>query len=112
MASIAELYILDENGKEIPRTEWSTTYADSEEVLSENSDGDKVFDLQESTFWHTAWSQNKTGFPHQLILDLGKTYTVSGFRYLPRPQKDAPAIIKDYRIYLRTQPFQMNTTVP
>lgn len=108
MASIAELYILDENGKEIPRTEWSTAYADSEEVLSENSDGDKVFDLQESTFWHTAWSQNKTGFPHQLILDLGKTYTVSGFRYLPRPQKDAPAIIKDYRIYLRTQPFQMN----
>ena len=108
MASIAELYILDENGKEIPRTEWSTAYADSEEVLSENSDGDKVFDLQESTFWHTAWSQDKTGFPHQLILDLGKTYTVSGFRYLPRPQKDAPAIIKDYRIYLRTQPFQMN----
>ena len=33
---------------------------------------------------------------------------MSGFRYLPRPQKDAPAIIKDYRIYLRTQPFQMN----
>ena len=98
----------DENGKEIPRTDWSTAYADSEEILSENSDGDKVFDLQESTFWHTAWSQNKTGFPHQLVLDLGKTYSISGFRYLPRPQQNAPAIIKDYRIYLRVEPFQMN----
>ncbi len=103
--SIAELYVLDENGKEISRKDWSIVYADSEEITSANNSADKVYDLQESTFWHTNWSINKTGFPHQIVIDLGKPYKVSGFRYLPRPQENYPGIIKDYKIYLKENPF-------
>jgi beta-galactosidase len=36
--------------------------------------------------------------PHQLVLDLGKSQTISGFRYVPR-QGNGAGRIKDYRIY-------------
>lgn len=106
-ASIAELYIQDENNKSISRQNWSIFYADSEESSAANADAEKVYDMQESTFWHTNWSDKKTGFPHQIIIDLGGVYKVSGFRYLPRPQADYPGIIKDYKIYLKTEPFKL-----
>ena len=106
-ASIAELYIQDENNKSISRQNWSIFYADSEESSAANADAEKVYDMQESTFWHTNWSDKKAGFPHQIIIDLGGVYKVSGFRYLPRPQADYPGIIKDYKIYLKTEPFKL-----
>lgn len=105
-ASIAELYVQDENNKSISRQNWSIVYADSEESSAANADAEKVYDMQESTFWHTNWSDKKTEFPHQIIIDLGGVYKVSGFRYLPRPQADYPGIIKDYKIYLKTEPFK------
>lgn len=104
-ASIAELYLLDEKGKDISRKDWSIVYADSEEISAANAGADKVYDLQESTFWHTNWSDKKPGFPHQIIIDLGATYKITGFRYLPRPQENYPGIIKDYRVYLKETPF-------
>ena len=105
MASIAELYAVDQNGKDISRDDWTIVYADSEEVMQDNNDASKVFDMQESTLWHTSWSDNKS-FPHQIIIDLGKEYTLSGFRYLPRPQVNSSAIIEDYRVFLKTKPFK------
>ena len=105
MASIAELYAVDKNGKDISRDDWTVVYADSEEVMQDNSDASKVFDLQESTVWHTSWSDNKV-FPHQIVIDLGKEYDLSGIRYLPRPQENAPAIIKDFNVYLNSSPFK------
>lgn len=106
-ASIAELYVQDENNKSVSRQNWSIVYADSEESSAANADAEKVYDMQESTFWHTNWSEKKTEFPHQIIIDLGGIYKVSGFRYLPRPQADYPGIIKDYKVYLKTEPFKL-----
>ena len=105
MASMAEFYVLDKNGKDISRNDWSIAYADSEEVMQDNNDAAKIFDLQESTFWHTSWSKEKE-FPHHVVIDLGKEYDVSGFRYLPRPQENGPAMIKDFRIFLKETPFK------
>ncbi len=107
MSSIAELYLLDEKGKEIPRDKWRVCYADSEEVVLDNSDAEKVYDLQESTFWHTSRVDNKPSFPHSLVLDLGGDYKISGFKYLPRPQENSSGMIKDYNIYLSEKPFEM-----
>ena len=45
-------------------------YADSEETRSGNRTADKVYDLQESTFWQTV---DNTAYPHQLVIDLGAT---------------------------------------
>ena len=103
IAAIAELDVLGANGKPISREKWRIRYADSEETRSGNCTGDKVFDLQESTYWMTV---AKDAYPHQLVIDLGGDYTITGFRYLPRAEKGYPGMIKDYRVYVKGEDFQ------
>lgn len=102
MAAIAEFDILDEKGQKLPRVNWKIVYADSEENKTGNRTADKIFDLQESTFWQT---ENNTAYPHQLVIDLGQEYTVSGFRILPRAEQGAPGMIKNYNIYIKSMHF-------
>jgi beta-galactosidase len=103
IAAIAELDVLGADGKPISREKWRIRYADSEETRSGNCTGDKVFDLQESTYWMTV---ARDAYPHQLVIDLGGDYTVTGFRYLPRAEKGYPGMIKDYRVYVKGEEFQ------
>ena len=103
IAAIAELDVLGADGKPISREKWRIRYADSEETRSGNCTGDKVFDLQESTYWMTV---AKDAYPHQLVIDLGGDYTVTGFRYLPRAEKGYPGMIKNYRVYVKGEDFQ------
>lgn len=105
-AAIAELEILGEDGKPISRQHWKVAYADSEEVDEANNLATNVFDLQESTFWHTNYSKTKAKHPHHLIIDLGEEKVVSGFSYLPRAEANKTGMIKDYRIYLKMEPFK------
>ena len=102
-ACIAELYILDENGERLSREPWKVFYADSEEINKGNCAGDKVYDLQESTFWSTVKGVN---FPHTIVIDLGKVHTLTALQYLPRMESSVPGGIKDYKIYVREQPFK------
>ena len=94
--AIAELYLQGADGKRLSREPWRTKYANSEEDNG-NHTGDKVFDLQESTYWQTEKSAQA---PHLLVIDLGQQQTVTALEYLPRAEQGAPGSIKDYRIYL------------
>lgn len=102
-ASMAEFYLLDGNGQPISREPWQILYASSEATYGGNFTADKIFDLQESTFWNTA---SKDKYPHQFIVDLGSEKTLSGFKYLPRAEKDTPGMIKGYKVYAKKAPFQ------
>jgi beta-galactosidase len=82
-------------------------YADSEEADAANNIASNVFDLQESTIWHTAYSQIKDPFPHQIVIDLGEEKTISGVEYLPRMEAGKSGMIKDYSIYVKTIPFKL-----
>ena len=95
IASIAELYLLDEDGERLSREPWTVLYADSEDTSSKNCTADKVFDLQESTYWKT---ERHKPFPHYLIIDLGEVHTLTGAQYLPRMEAQAPGSIKDFQI--------------
>lgn len=101
-ASIAEFYLIDKNGNPLSREHWQIAYASSEETRGGNFTADKIFDLQESTFWNTA---NGDKYPHQLIIDLNEDVIISGFRYLPRAEANAPGMIKEYKIYVKVDPF-------
>ncbi|WP_299233727.1 beta-galactosidase [uncultured Bacteroides sp.] len=103
IAAIAEFDVLGENGKPVSRENWKIAYADSEETRSGNRTADKIFDLQESTFWQTV---DNTAYPHQVVIDLGKEYKVTGFRMLPRAEKNAPGLIKDYSVYVKKGNFK------
>ena len=98
IAAIAEFDVLDEKGEKISRENWKIVYADSEETRSGNRTADKIYDLQESTFWQTV---DNTAYPHQVVIDLGKEYNVTGFRILPRAEQGAPGMIKDYKVYVK-----------
>ena len=94
--AIAELYLQGQDGKRLSREPWKTKYANSEEENG-NHLGDKVFDLQESTYWQT---ERGTSTPHLLVIDLGSVQTVSALEYLPRAEQGAPGSVKDFKIYL------------
>ena len=97
LAAIAELYVLDAGGKRLSREPWTVKYADSEDVSGGNYMADKVFDLQESTYWQT---DRRAKFPHVVVIDLGSEQTVTAVEYLPRAEQGAPAGLKDYRVYV------------
>ena len=94
--AVAELYLQDTKGKRLSREPWTVKYADSENE-SGNHTGDKVFDLQESTYWQT---QRGTNFPHLLVVDLGSEQTVNALDYLPRAEQGAPGSIKQLRVFV------------
>ncbi|MGM9707626.1 MAG: beta-galactosidase [Prevotella sp.] len=96
VAAIAELYVQGTNGKRLSRESWTTKYADSEEDNG-NHTGDKVYDLQESTYWQTV---KGIGFPHLLVIDLGSEQTIKALEYLPRAEQGAPGSIKDFKIFV------------
>ncbi len=94
--AIAELYLQGADGKRISREPWTTKYANSEEENG-NHTGDKVYDLQESTYWQT---EKSATLPHLLVIDLGSEQTISVLEYLPRAEQGAPGSVKNYKIYL------------
>ena len=95
--SIAELYARDANGNRISRESWTVKYADSEDIHRGNYTGDKVFDLQESTFWRSA---RKAVLPHLLVIDLGAPQSLSALDYLPRAEAGAPGSIKSFKVFV------------
>lgn len=55
-AAIAEIYLLNDKGQRLSRKNWKAVYADSE---SGNHTTDKLFELQESTFWQSRADSTK-----------------------------------------------------
>jgi len=97
VAAVAEIYALGADGKRLSREPWTVKYADSEDTSRGNSTADKVFDLQESTYWQT---EKSAALPHLMVIDLGSEQTVTGFEYLPSAEQGAPGCIKDYAVYM------------
>jgi beta-galactosidase len=100
-AAIAELDLLDEFGRSLSHEGWTIAYVDSEERAQEDGTAENAIDGQTANFWHTQWSSAQPNHPHRLVLDLGQTRTISGFRYVPRPgDATVGGRIKDYRAYV------------
>ncbi len=101
-AAIAELYVTDENRERISRELWKADYADSEDIKKNNRSADKLFDLQESTYWSTA---DTVPYPHAVVIDLGKSRKISALQYLPPMDDKSTGAIKSFKIYLSATPF-------
>jgi beta-galactosidase len=100
-AAVAELDLMGEDGKVLSHEGWTVAYVDSEERSAEDGTAENAIDGQTVNFWHTDWSGTKPGYPHRLVLDLGRSQTLSGFRYVPR-QGDGKAggRIQGYRVFV------------
>ena len=96
VSAIAELYLQGADGKRLSREPWVAKYADSENENG-NHTLDKVYDLQESTYWQTT---KGAGFPHLIVIDLGGTQNVKALEYLPRAEQGAPGSVKGFKVFL------------
>ena len=103
LACIAEMHVLNENGERLSREPWTVAYADSEEVAHTNRSADKIFDLQESTYWSTTVGSQ---YPHAIVIDLGDVHTLNGIQYLPHMGSEVLGGIKDFKVYVKTTPFK------
>jgi parallel beta-helix repeat protein len=61
-------------------------------------EGPRAIDGNDATFWHTEFSPSVPPHPHQIIVNLGASYTVNGFQYLRR--QDFGGGLKDYEFYV------------
>jgi hypothetical protein len=83
----------------IPNAGWKLLYVDSQELAAENGAATNAFDGNAATFWHTQWSSASPPPPHEIQIDLGKNYDVSGFHYLPRQDGSPNGRIGQYEFY-------------
>jgi alpha-L-fucosidase len=74
---------------DISRREWEILGIEDKKAIA-IIDGDK----------HTKWHQNNIDFPLDLVIDMGKTEQISGFRYLPDQSVWNPGIIKTYELFV------------
>ena len=88
-----------EFGLLVSREKWKVVHADSfepgEGYPRHAIDGDP------GTFWHTNWSGSKEPQPHEIRIDLGLKFEISGFTYLGR-QNQVNGRIRDYEFYVST----------
>ncbi len=64
-------------------------------------EGYRAMDGNPATMWHTDWQFRETSHPHEITIDLGASYELSGFAYLPRSGAGGPnGTIKDYELYI------------
>jgi glucose/arabinose dehydrogenase/PKD repeat protein len=74
---------------------------DSQETAGQNGRGSNVLDGNPATMWHTQWQAAAPPPPHQIVLDLGAAFDVTGLYYLPR-QDNANGRIARYEVSVST----------
>ena len=105
-STLAEIEVTGIDGNVLPRSKWKLRYADSEEVTSENNSADRVYDNQESTYWHTDYSTVKPNYPHELVIDMGEVVKIKGFKCLTRTDQSDNGMIKDYQFFAKKEGFK------
>ena len=93
----------------IPRTAWTLRYANSQ--ASNGFAATCAFDGDTNTSWATDYLNPATMPPHEIQIDLGATYPVGGFRYLPRQDAYTCGNIEQYEFYVSTDGTQWATPV-
>lgn len=105
-AAVAGIDLLDPEGRPVPREGWKVLWVSSEEANYLPGEADHALDGQTSTYWHSEAGASALPLPHQLVLDLGETREIGGFRYLPRTgDAKVSGRIRDYRVYVDDRPF-------
>jgi len=95
----------------ISQTGWSLVSVDSQESSCYNGAASNAFDGNSSTLWHTQFCTSAPPAPHQISINLGASYNLTGFQYLPRQDGSACGWIKDYAFYVSSDGVNWGTAV-
>ncbi len=80
----------------VDKSKWKVVSYSSQASGEEAS---KAIDGQADTHWHTRWGSNEPKHPHEIVVDMGKTYQIAEFIYVGRRDGGGNGRIKDYEIY-------------
>ena len=94
----------------ISQSGWSLRFADSQETQGANNAAVNAFDGNPNTFWATRWYLSQPSPPHEIQIDLGATYDVAGFRYVPR-QDAQYGRIGEYQFFVSSDGSNWGTPV-
>lgn len=83
---------------DIARAGWKVVRASSEQPPNETAAN--AIDGDPGTIWHTQWSGDSPGHPHEIVIDLGKTHMLTGFTYLPRQDGQSNGTVVDYEFHV------------
>ncbi len=84
------------NPNVLPKSKMKLIKVDS---YHHGNEGQKAFDDNPLTIWHTSWGYQEPYPPHYIIIDLGEEYNVSGMIYTTRSDGDN-GNIKGYKLYI------------
>jgi hypothetical protein len=84
----------------IAHDKWSLVSVDSQETAGEDGRAENAFDDSTSTFWHTQWQDAQPKPPHEIVIDLGARYSLTGMRYTPRQDDNPNGMVADYEFYV------------
>jgi hypothetical protein len=94
----------------IPKDDWQLVSVDSEELVGEDGAAVNAFDDDPETIWHTEWKYADPAHPHEIVIDLGRSYQLDSFTLLPRRDGINGRIIK-YAFYVSNRSDQWNGPV-
>jgi len=95
----------------IPHTLWSVVYVDSQETSCYTGAGTNAIDGNPATMWHTQFCPSSPSTPHEIQINLGATYSLTAFQYLPRQDGSQNGWIKDYEFYVSSDGVNWGTPV-
>ena len=95
----------------LPKTGWSLLFVDSEELIAEDGAAVNAFDDDPLTEWRAAYFPASTPHPHEIQINLGGAYHLSGFRQLPRQDGSVRGRIKSYEFYVSLDGINWGTPV-
>jgi len=76
----------------------------SSENPSNNRKAIFAIDGRPDTVWHSNWSDGLKKHPHELVIDLGAIYSISGFRYLARQDGGWNGSFAETEFYVSNSP--------
>lgn len=83
----------------IPQDAWTLHYTDSEEFFHPGM-AVLAFDGDVTSMWHSEWKYVDPVHPHEIQINLGSVYMLSGFRHLPRQDGFDYGQIEQYAFYV------------
>lgn len=97
------------NPAEVPKKDWKLVYVDSEEPADPGL-AIMAFDGDVNTIWHTGWANGDVPLPHEIQIDMGRSYKVQQFIYLAR-QSGENGRVKDFELYIGDDKLNWGTAV-
>jgi hypothetical protein len=95
----------------IPQASWTLHFVDSQEANVGGYAATNAFDGDPATMWATEWLLGEPPPPHDLQINLGGVFDVSGFRYLPRQDGQSEGRIGQYQFYVSMDGANWGTAV-